>query len=140
MRQLTVTYGSPATELALSAPLPRWTLRTRRIGGSAIADSGVPASYVRRTDHIIEMTAVVLESELASVETWLAYVRNDTAFGISVTEGSGTRSVFLESPVVGESDVVFQPHEFVGAYTVDLAFRSADGQRFSYSFMDVVAA
>lgn len=139
MRQLTVTYGSPTTTVALAAPLPRWSFRTRRIGGSARADSGLAASYVRRTDYLLEMTVVVLESERSAVDAWLAYVRNDVAFGISVTSGSSARSVFLDSPQIGEQDVVFRPHEFLDAYTLELTFRSADGNRFGYSFLDVIA-
>lgn len=140
MRQLQIIYGPSNTTITFQVPASRWTHRTRTIGGTAVADSGLPATFVRRRDRLCLIRQPILEAEREAVEAWLDYVRNDTPFVLrfSANDAATAHTVYLDAPRIGAEDVELTPHDYLGAYWLEFTVRTVDGSRFRTPFLDAV--
>lgn len=138
MRVARIIHAASGTDLTLSIPLPRWMLRTRRVGGSAVADSGLAVTYVRRRDRLCDVTLRVLESERSAVEAWLDAVENHGAseFRFDASDPATAHTVYVDAPRVGDADIEWEPDDFLGAWRVTLTLRTTDGARFTTPYLD----
>lgn len=119
-------YGPLGSEVTLitSISVRPWLPTNRTIGGQRISAAGVPASYVVRTDHLLEITLRFYESEWSAIENLVAFGQSAQSFLWYPEADSGTGvEVYLDSPQFGESVVPSRDAEFPRVMELPITIR-----------------
>lgn len=137
MRTPRIVYAGATLNLAI--PAMPWSYATLPVGGTAKADSGAAASFVRRTEHLIDVTLRFYDAERVAVETWLDAVRNDVAFTFRfhATDAGTAVTVFVDAPMMGERRQLERDPEYPGAWRLALTLRTSAGARHHVPFYAV---
>lgn len=125
-RRSSYVYGPSGSEITLTTTISvkPWTPMNRTIGGQRIAASGVPASYVVRTDHLLDVTLRFYESEWSAVENLIAFGQSAQSFLWYPEATSGASvEVYLDAPAYGDTVTPTRDAEFPRVMEVTLTLR-----------------
>lgn len=125
-------------DLNLTQPMKPWEYRSGGVGGSTVAASGIPVSFVIRTDRLVDLTLRVLEEELESVLAVLEAIRaSSEAFIFAFDQDDPTTDhwVYLESPVWPEA-IEPERDEFLGLFLLQITLRTIDGGPFTTTWVE----
>lgn len=126
--------------LDLELPQYPWTYRSAGVGGTAVAASGVPESYVIRTDRILTVRVRLLEHE---VNDFLAEAEAVRASGASFpyrfeqSDALTEVTAYWHDPAFPESLEVERDPEFPGLFLCTFQIRTATaGAPFTIPFYE----
>lgn len=124
-------YPVAGTTLTLTQPMRHWERRQNTVGGWRQAASGVIAARTIRRDYLLDLILRVDESELASVETMIAWMQDNPSTAFTFwpdTDVGGTSfSSLLISPLPGEELRAPRASEFASTLEVALTIRRSTG-------------
>jgi hypothetical protein len=102
MRRSRFVFGD--SDLTLSLSVKAWEPDAPTVGGRAVSGAGVPASFIVRRDHTLDVTLRVTEAEWDEVESLIAYGQASLPITwYPDADGNTSYQVYLESPAPGES-------------------------------------
>jgi hypothetical protein len=124
----------PAFSPSIPAERP-WRVQSSGVGGTAVAASGVPESYLIRTDHLVGIRLRCRESEWPDLEAWLEWMRNSgqaAPFRFFKDEPGSQLQVYLHAPSWEDGPIEPNPDtRSRGRYELDVVLRAAEeGVRF----------
>lgn len=126
-----LVYNAGGTVLIFSQSSTLWTSDRQAIGGGSVSSAGVPEIYVIRKDSLIKLSLRFLESELASVITWVDWTFDNGSLGFFYYYPSQTNSTNYKSWLV--TPKITEPYGFrrvtgtLNVLELDVEFRSATG-------------
>jgi hypothetical protein len=106
-------------------PPEEWTPSIFTVGGRAISGAGVPASYLVRTDRLLDLPLRIQEDEWADARSFLRAVQNHQTFQWypDAEDLSVVYDVVLASPSLGE-DWTPQRTEFPRVMSAPIVLRN----------------
>lgn len=127
-------------EWVTSLPAMPWDRFQDTEGGSAIAASGVPASFVIREDHVLIVRLRLWEEEWADLLELIAWGQGSNSFLWYPDDAvDDSYEVYLHAPRAGQR---FQPTrgDFPGLLEVSIELRRVDGGTWPLSFFQTEEA
>lgn len=134
------SFDPSSGALALSLPIPPWESRIGGVGGSAVSASGLPASFVVRTDYLRAITLRVPEEDLADVLDFLAQVRDGSLpfyFWFDQELSDTEHYVYLSKPLWPEDLMPQRSADEPGTFELDIEIRTVDGTDFTTVWVEV---
>jgi hypothetical protein len=127
-----ISYGTGPTVVTFTQAQKLWSPSARDIGGSNKSDAGIPEAFIIRRDQLCDVELRFLESEWATVDTWLAYVIQGFSFDFwfNKTDNATKYTVYLESPKVGD-DIKPKREPYGKVMSLSLTLRTTAGGRFT---------
>jgi len=98
-------YGTGPTTLDLSQRLDDWAPLSSTEGERNVAASGIPTSYLIRTDHGASVTIVFSDAEWPSLWAFLEWAMGPNRsflFYFDQTDGTTGYTVYLDRPEAGD--------------------------------------
>lgn len=118
--------GDPAS-LTLALGPREWTPAYATVGGRAVAGSGVAASYVVRTDRLLDLPVRIEESEWPAFRTFLRLAQEHQllTWYPDATELGTSFSVYLHAPALGAEWIPTRRPEYMRVLEGTLTLRDA---------------
>lgn len=122
----TITFG--ATTLALCLPQRWWEYETTPIGGSRVFASGVPESFIIRTDYKMAATLRFYERELLQVQDWIMYAIAGGSFGFQFDSAdiSTTFTCYLDAPKFDDGFKPRRSRDYPNVFELEVTLRRLD--------------
>jgi len=126
------------TDWSTILPARPWERVTPTIGGSRTAAGGTPAAYVVRRDYNIRLPLRLYETELQNLSALFEWAQGAESFlwypDATVTTAESAYTVYLESPLAGESWTDARMAGFQEVAEVSIVLRRVDGYAWDLDF------
>lgn len=108
-----------------------WDRRVPTVGGRLVSASGMPAAFIVRRDHVLDVPLRFYESEWEDIDRLLAWGQSGEAFfwWPDALEDSEVYAVFLEAPAAGEAVEPRRSTQFVDMLEVTVSLRKVSNSR-----------